>query len=185
MKKKTNTYISKNKLTSRNRIYYTHDNGGCPFKVVANNKGIFIYKRGEEERYDELVYSVKKFLGYWRGYDSTRYKQHGNSILIQINKYEYVCVRQVIYKFKTNERILDYITPLGPSDVPYPIAYGENYIYFMLDFKMIHRDDLETPITIENAEKLYGEFYGYIGDKKGKHKKYNMKNVKILVGRQN
>lgn len=84
-------------------------------------------------------------------------------ILIQINEFRYVYVGDKIYSFDTNEKILDYISPMGRNDVPYPVAYGENNIYFMLDHKFIHKSELKTPVTVENSMSLYGEFYGHIG----------------------
>ncbi len=185
----TNTYIPKNKLTTRDRIYCIHDNFTRPFKVVADNKGIqiFTYKIVTEdyqtEDYTKLVKQFTNFFGYWSGYDSSPYKFHGNSILIQISKNEYVSVGWEIYSFKTDEEILDYVSPVGNSDVPYPVAFGENNVYFMLDKKYIRKDDLETSVTVKNAEKLYSEFYGHIGTKQGKQPKYNMKNVKIIQKR--
>ena len=54
----------------------------------------------------------------------------------------------------------------------------------MLDKKFITKDELETPATVKNAEKIYGEFYGWIGTKKGKYRKQKIKNVKILEKRR-
>ena len=186
--KTTRSYIPITKLTSKNGWHKIHDNGGRPFEVQVNNKAITVYTFKDETEakqkgnYSKQVAKFNKFLGYFSGYDITPYKFHGNSLLVQLSKHEYVFIGWMIYRFKTDDIILDYVSPVGNSDVPYPVAYGENNIYFMLDQKMIRRDELETPITFTNAEKLYGEFYGHSGYKK--HKKFNMKSVKVLVKRR-
>lgn len=195
----TKSYIPFNKLSSRDRIYYTHDNGGRPFKVVANSSGIYVYKKEKQDDDDEdedneddeendedngiytnLVFKVNKFLGYWTGFDSSPYKMHGNSVLIRVKNNRYIFVGWNIYQFDTDEEILDYISYVGNSDVPYPIAYGPEYVYFMLDKKRIKKSDLELEATVANAGDLYGEFYGHVGSKKGKHEKNNFNNVVVL-----
>ena len=186
-KKSTRTYVPKNKLTNRKKVYNIHDNGGRPFQVVIDINGIFVYEIDQEATsdrddyvYDELVYKTNNFLGYWSGYDSSPYKMNGNSILIKIKKYEYVCIGMIIFKFNTDEEILDYVSPVGNSDVPYPVAFSENNVYFMLDYKFVSKDDLDTPATVQDAENLYGEFYEI---KKNSPVIHKMKNVRILVDR--
>ena len=87
-----------------------------------------------------------------------------------------------IYQFETDDEIVDYVSPVGNSDVPYPVAFGENDVYFMLDKKLVKHDELETEVSVANAEDLYGEFYGHIGSKK-KIAKLPMKNVVMLQKR--
>lgn len=108
---------------------------------------------------------------------------HGNSILIQISDHKYIYVGNIIYEFATDEKIIDYVSPVGNSDVPYPVAIGSDNVYFMLDKQFIKSQDLETPITVANAENLYSEFYGHIGSKKGKYNKYDFKDVKLKQDR--
>ncbi len=185
-KRSTRSYVDKNKLTSKDRNYLIHDNGGRPFKVVVNNKGISIYKpKNEDElmanKHSKLITTIKKFNGYWSGYDSSPYKMNGNTILIKVSNHEYIYIGSEIYRFKTDDIMKDYVSPVGNNDVPHPVTYGEDNVYFMLDKKMIRNEDLETPIDVQNAEKLYGEFYGHLGS--GKHRKYNMKNVKKIHNR--
>jgi len=180
----TKSYIPKDKLSSRDKIYYTENNDSRPFKVIANNTGIHIYKginnENYEQIYDKLTMNIKSFQGYWDGFDSTPNKKTGNSLLVKITDHKYIFIGGNIFQFTTNDKILDYVSPLGPNDVSYPVAFGTEYVYFMVNNKMIKNNDLETPITIANAEDIYFEFYGHIGSKKGTHHKYAMKNVKIL-----
>ncbi|XWV24520.1 mg989 protein [Tupanvirus deep ocean] len=184
----TDSFITLNSLGNQTKEYLIHDNGGRPFKVIANKNNIRIYKReydedSDEDIYDEMILEFTDIDGYWDGFDSSPYEMHGNSILIKLSDNEYIWVGWEIYKFKTNEIILDYVSPVGNSDVPYPVAFGENYVYFMLDQQMIKIDDLETTVSVKNSEDLYGEFYGHVGSAKGNHKRYKMKNVKLLQKR--
>lgn len=181
--KNTKSYISAKKLTSKSRIYDIHDNFNRPFRVICNNKGIYVYKK-TGENYDQLIIKIRKFQGYWSGYDSSAYKMNGNSILVQLARNKYIFIGWEIYEFTTEDEIIDYISPVGNNDVPYPVAYGTKNVYFMLDKVFIKNEDLETPITVANAEDLYGEFYGWIGSKKGSHQKYKFKNIKIIQKRE-
>jgi hypothetical protein len=184
----TNSFIKKSDLTSHNKEYAVHDNGGRPFKVVVNNKGIEIYTTNDNEypAYNIHILSLKKFIGYWVGFDSSYYTAyHGNSILVQETKHSYVSIGWIIYRFRTDEEIQDYISPIGGSDVPYPISLGENNVYFMLDNKYISKDDLMVHAIPINAELLYSEFYGHIyPDNKKNQKEHKFKKYELLVKRR-
>ena len=164
----TNSFVTKNELRDEFE-YEIHDNGGRPFKVIANQNGIYIYthanKYFEDYDYNILVKEYNQFVGYWSGFDSTPYKMHGNSILIKIDTYNYVYVGSEIFSFRTDEEIIDYISPVGNNDVPYPIAYTQNYVYFPFDKSYLFRNQLETPVSVKNAEKLSQEFYGHLDNK--------------------
>ena len=183
--KTTKSYTPKNKLSSTVREYYIHDNGGKPFKVSVNKKEIdvYIYKSDDPEIYKKRIIQIKNFIGFWYGFDASPRPQHGNSILVQINANKYVYIGSEIYEFKTKDKILDYISPIGNSDVPYPVAYGTENVYFLLDRQFIKNDELETPITVANSSEIYGEYYGHIGTKKGTHNKHNILNIKFLQKR--
>jgi len=180
----TNSFIKRNKIT--NKSYLIHDNGGTPFKVIVSNDNIKIYTYKDSDtkikEYDVLLLTFPKFTGYWYGYDML-YHDHGNSILIQLTPNQYVYVGSVIQSFETSEEILDYMSPLGNSDVPYPVAYSDNYVYFMLDNKYVKKDKLETDAIAANASEIYGEFY-----KQQMHKKsdltHKFKKLKTLVKRR-
>ena len=58
----------------------------------------------------------------------------GNTILAQVSGNKYLCIAEFIYEFETkNEKILKYYSHVGNSDVPYPLAVGENNVYFLID----------------------------------------------------
>ncbi len=195
----TNSYVPRNALTARKRIYFIHDNGGRPFKFVADNTGIKIFTYPEPDlndpewyKFDPTGYTISvmnipKFLGYWRGYDTSPYMMHGNSILVHLGPKRYVFVGLTVIQFTTNDVILDYVSYVGNNDVPYPIAYGVDNIYFILDGAMIRRKILEAdiPITVANAEKLYFDgMYGQLAKNKWKYRNFKIKNTKRLIDRR-
>jgi hypothetical protein len=57
---------------------------------------------------------------------------HGASCLLELketNKYLYI--GEVIFSFTTTEPILYFATNMGNNDVPDPVAYSKNNVYFM------------------------------------------------------
>lgn len=181
--KTTKSFIKRDRIS--NKSYLIHDNGASPFKVVVskNSIKIYIYKNSDAKikEYDILLLTFSKFIGYWYGYDIL-YHDHGNSILIQLTTTQYIYVGSEIKSFETSEEILDYISPLGNSDVPYPVAYSDNYVYFMLESQYVKKDKLETDAIVTNADAIYGEFY-----KKKIYKNTNVthkfKKLKTLIKR--
>ena len=145
--------------------YLIHDNGGRPFAVYISSKhdAVSIYKLPEEFKvihYDEIrkkdsykYYSelIKKYKckdvfigkspknemtksskGYGKGFD-------GNTILVKLSDKRYIYIGDGIFEFTSLHKIVDYQSPVGNSDVPYPYAIDEkdNY-YLMLDSVIIH-----------------------------------------------
>jgi hypothetical protein len=191
--KNTKSYISKKNFTVIGNKYFVDDNGNKPFMIDINKKGIFIYKRNldinnvflyeQSGKYDyemkiiegfhklyiynELIIKLKlsDVQGYFYGYDSSQYKSNGNSLLIKLGKKNtYLYIGSVIYVFQSDDIILDYISYMGGNDVPYPVAYTNEYVYFMLDCKKVKRSDLVLSATVSNAGNIYGEFYGHINN---------------------
>uniref|UniRef100_A0A6C0CBD1 Uncharacterized protein n=1 Tax=viral metagenome TaxID=1070528 RepID=A0A6C0CBD1_9ZZZZ len=156
--KTTNSYISYDKIKGL-ASYAVHCNGGRPFIVNVEPGEINILVG--DTTYKRLK-PIKDFEGYWTGYDASPYKNHGNTILIKINEHKYIYVGCEIFSFRTKEEILDFISPLGNSDVPYPLAYGTENIYFLCERSYVRADQMHLEPTVLNAEELYGEFYGHI-----------------------
>lgn len=191
----TNTYMPRNSPKNKPRTYLIHDNGGRPFLVVANKKAITVYtddnynnfdRPDEKLKYETECVKFTKFQGYWSGLDSSPNKMHGNSILVKINDHKYVFIGLEIYSFETKDVIQDYISPVGNSDVPYPVAYGKDNVYFLIDNSYMDRKYIITEATVANAVDIYMEFYGHInGDAKGRNNrpKHKIKNKKVIQKR--
>ena len=179
---KTDSFIEKTELLYQEHHYFTMVNGGYTFNVSIKNNTIFVLAidcKKEDIYFNPNIYNIPLFkldnyLGYWYGYDTGFSKQHGNSILIK-KPTQYIYIGDVVYSFSTKSPIIDYISPVGNSDVPYPIAYDKYNIYFMLDKVYVSRKLFTTKINLANAEKIYGEFYDkFYHGQKGSHKMENL-----------
>ena len=52
--------IKKQNKKSKSKTYYTHDNGGRPFKVVVEDKKVYVYKyKKYDETTNSFLYSEK------------------------------------------------------------------------------------------------------------------------------
>lgn len=126
--------------------YFTHDNGGRPYKVVVgrrNNKKIIkIYKQNKhDDTYSgtPLVYSPKKiFIGRSGLNEMTKYSGgsgkafDGNSILLKMSEKNYIYIGVSVTSFKSFAKITRYKSHVGNSDVPYPYAIDINKNYYLI-----------------------------------------------------
>jgi hypothetical protein len=107
----------------------------------------------------------------------------GNSILLKISSNRYVFIGSEVYEFSTdNDNITKYYSPVGNNDVPYPFAYGDKNIYFMLDRKFVSYN--KAPIlNNRDITDAYSHYYGLFGYEKLNKYSKNMKNIKIIHDR--
>lgn len=197
METKNNEIINKLKTTESyityentcNHTYEIHDNGGVPYhvKVSRNNIQVYTSKYYNNDSYEldnmtpdkfaksytKLVTSFTNFDGYWSGYDSSAHQEHGNSILVKLSKSKYVHISSDISSFEIDDdKIIDFISCMGNNDVPYPVAYGREYVYFLGgDGRRVQRSNISLEITVENADDMYEEFYGHINSINGEKMK--------------
>jgi len=135
-------------ITSKTFLGVTHDNGNRPFVVHMDSaKRTFIYKQ-----VDYLVLDVKKIF---KG-------QLNSSCLLQLTKrkkgYNYYFVGIETFSFKTSEKIINYVAPIGNSNVPYPYAESKNYYYMLLDRVYFKKSNLD--IDMENSDyDLYNYYW--------------------------
>ena len=135
-----------------NNIYYTHDNGGRPFKVVIDPKirMINVFKNSDPknyETYDLNIYTntyEKIFIGKSEENKMTLFSGgigesfDGNSILCLLANRKYLYIGERIFTFdiigSDQNKIIKYISDVGNNDVPYPYAIdAENNIYFLIE----------------------------------------------------
>jgi len=149
--------------------YYTHNNGGRPYKIVQSDKKIEIYgviiDENRKEKYDNLILTVKNYKNLFTGKNGKK----GNSVLIHVLD-KYIYIGGYIGEFKTNEKIIEYYSPIGNNDVPYPYAVGEKHTYLMLESKKIANKNL----VVEPYEQFYNEKKAFVSSL---FKKFNM-NIK-------
>lgn len=109
----------------------------------------------KEYKYDKLVYS-SKYSRIFIGEDIDWKEAKGNSILIEKSKHNYVFIGECIYEFHTPDEIIEYHSPVGNSNVPYPYAIGEKNVYFMIEYQSVLRSSLTESDMKDPYSKLYG-----------------------------
>lgn len=150
-----------------------HDNGGRPFvmyfspqkdsvaiykipKGFLEPEGVYHKDKTFVKYYSELVkrYKCKDvFIGLSPKNEMTKFskgfgkKFEGNTNLIKLSDKRYVYVGETIYEFTSLHDIVDYQSPVGNNDVPYPYAIDEkNNYYLMLDHVIVNfPDKVENP----------------------------------------
>ena len=125
--------------------YYTHDNGGKPFKVqIHPNNVVDIYRQDDDAHdlyhFTLTVHPQKVFVGKSRLNSMTKYSGghgsefDGNSILLELDSNTYEFIGNKIFTFTTLVKIVSYESPVGNNDVPYPYAIDEHgNIYLLLE----------------------------------------------------
>ena len=209
LQKNNQEYKKINRETKGFLKYFTHDNGGRPFLVYVGKKEVHIYKQNEKDFYtlwSDLSKDDKKnawmyiklikkykplevFIGKSPKNDMTKFsmgygkKFDGNSILLKISKNRYVFIGSEVYEFSTSDdTIIKYYSPVGNNDVPYPFAYGDKNIYFMLDRKTVSYKNAQA-LDNMNKTDAYMHYYGHSGYAKLEKYSKKMKSVKIIQKR--
>ena len=154
-----------------------HDNGGRPFVMYFSPKkdSATVYKIPQEfsaidfkemkkkdyfKYYSELVKRFKckdVFIGVSPKNEMTKFskgygkKFEGNTNLIKLSDKRYVYVGETIFEFTSLKKIVDYQSPVGNSDVPYPYAIDEKDNYYLMLDKVI----VTSPMTEEGPYDKY------------------------------
>lgn len=102
-----------------------------------NYKKVFIGKDVRINGVWILVYNEDNHSIHGEKVSDEYKREDGNSILINTSDNKYVYIGSEIYDFETDDEIVDYYSPIGNSDVPYPFAIGLKYTYLMLEHKKI------------------------------------------------
>lgn len=163
---------SVSKSTS-SKIYQIHNNGSHPYSVHVKKTTAEIINNKTDKLAKTVVYK-KIFVGdnslKIAGY-APNGKYPGNTILFELPQNKYLYVAEGITELKPvlGEKILNYYSPVGNSDVPYPYAVGENNTYLLAENVII-------PNQLLNLKKdVYGWYY--TADKKY-IKSLKLKNIK-------
>lgn len=147
------------------KSYKTHSNGSFPFNVVVVDKTILIFKNisKSDENSWQLCSSIKSYSKVFIGKNTKKYSINsrygsftGNTILIEVKQpCSYMYIGNSIVEFKTKEPILQYHSVMGDSDVPYPFAISENYIYVTMG------NDFAYTKRIKGDPDPWGSYYGF------------------------
>ena len=152
-KKNVNIYKVPKKIYDENLKNILNEN----FKDLSKNKS----------NYSELIKEYKNVKQIFIGKSSSQSEMarwsggygknfDGNSILIEIKDKQYCYIGNLINEFTTKDKIKKYESPVGGNDVPYPVAYSDESIYFF-DFNNIKRlsKDLFTSLKVDDLWKNY------------------------------
>lgn len=151
------------------KCYKIHDNGGVPFVVALEKNEATVYSQKFIEDKNKYVKEKELFsVPYTRAFIGDnklglkeyikKGKYKGNSILLYLGRNDYIYIGSEILKFKTADScpIVDYFSPVGNSDVPYPYALSETKVYLM-------DDKIVLPIDLIDAKKdAYAQYYRYL-----------------------
>jgi hypothetical protein len=156
-------------------IYHILDNSGHPFEVkVSEDNTVSIYenKDSEEDSYSsykeepfktykpEKIFIGKSILNKMTEFSGARDnpKWDGNSILLELNskKLEYLYIGYEIYSFKAYTKIVEYVSPVGNSGVPYPYAIDElgNYYLMIEEIVLENNDKIKKAIQDKSNVKV-------------------------------
>lgn len=120
--------------------YLTHNNYYRAYKVkVTDNKVDVFFHTGNELYTPLFSYNPERiFIGKSPLNSMTSFSGghgpafDGNSVLLHIEDDKYVYIGHVIYEFRSQNKIIDYISPVGNNCVPYPYAIDCEGKHFML-----------------------------------------------------
>lgn len=142
--------------------YFTHDNGGRPFKVTLKSSGVvkIFVSTAIVPKGGIIVFEPKLYTRFLKGYDAsnifigksplnetTKFSGaygkpfDGNSILLKLNNLshstsnKYIFIGSRIFEFETEEPILKFYSTISNNDVPYPVAFTKSHVYIMSELE--------------------------------------------------
>jgi hypothetical protein len=166
--------------------YEIHDNGSVPFRVEVRGKTVTVLQNMDTYKMINGKFTViehpnktftvnvdEVFVG--KTSPTGPKSPPGTTVLFRVGS-KYTYVGSEMYEFTTNDVILKYYSDLGNSDVPYPYAIGEKYIYIMLDKVAVEKS------LFDMKQDIYKQYYEKY-DKKTKLKAIKLKTKKVQTGK--
>jgi len=156
------------------KSFMTRWNGGKPYLIYFNDKEAFIYYIPSNVFIDNSLYSEKEDDNKWMyiklakkyifskiyiGKSPKLYTNkpfYGNTILLKINENKYIFIDECIKEFTYKNEIINFISPIGISDIPLPYAIDRYYNYIIIyDMNLFHGSkNIKDPnLYYENLDK--------------------------------
>lgn len=143
------------------QVYELYDNGDGYWLAVVNDNNVQVLaKIYENDNYDVYhtkkildVTGIKVFIGMSSLDPYTKFSGgndiNGTSILVQLNQTpEYLYIGNEMYRFKTLDPIIEYVSPVGNNSVPYPFALDKHGRYYlMIEKKIVFKPGLSKIIS--------------------------------------
>jgi len=176
------TTDTKIKTQGSPKVYFTHDNGGRPFKVIITGRKIDIYEARYPDwdlpdKYQDLIhyeyrrtYQVppkgKIFIGddpenIYKSRPDYLKEWLGNSILAELSPGRYLFIGESVFEFRTangNSGITLFRSPVGNNDVPYPFAMDDEYIYLLIENVRVAKTNIDLN---QKPFDPYTQYYGH------------------------
>ena len=137
------------KRQQQQQCYFTHDNGGRPFKVCFNGHSFWVFTPSNQVDDDDEVHDAvavkptkhaRAFIGRSPLNAMTEFsgghgpKFDGNSMMFELAPNRYMFIGECIRVFDTRSPIAAFVSHVGNSDVPYPFAVDrDGGIYLMIE----------------------------------------------------
>ena len=175
--------IFSEKMLEQNN-YLTHNNGDRPYRVIIKDSKTIIINEHTNTKIITFI-PTKIWIGESKLTEMTKFSCgygdnfKGNSILLYVNNY-YVFIGHNIFSFQTEYEIINYVSEVGNSDVPYPYAVDIKNNYYLM------REEIMLPIPDEFSKNPYDYYYSdknykdiinvkkFIAEHKGTKKYYNV-----------
>jgi len=172
---KTEKKVSKSNKSTKYNIL---DNGGNPFTVHVYKTQVEVYREND----NKLIFTFDHPLKVWIGDSMSHDKgDDGNSIVVQIKHDTYVYIGSEIYQFQLSdakEKVVEYVSHIGNSGVPYPYLLTNKNIYFMCEKRYASRDIYSDEDIFNDP---YIKFYESNSSKsKSPEQGRKIKHVKVL-----
>ena len=157
--------------------------------LVVKDGDVYVYKF-QKSKFDQPIHSFKpkhNFIGKSKVCPMIQFSEakdnssfDGNTLLLECEDIEYVYISGLeIFKFKTDDKIIDYISLIGNNMIPYTFAVGEKYTYFLSShYKFIENDKIEEG-TFLNPTKNSLDPYDYHVEKCGKDAFKKLEHIQI------
>ena len=132
-------------------IFIMHYNYENKYLVVIIDSIVYVYKN-KIYKFDPPLFTFEAknvFIGKSLVCPMTEFSGardkidfDGNTILLECENNEYVYISGLeIVKFKTDDKVIDYLSLMGNNMIPYAIMVGERYTYFLYHrYKFIEND---------------------------------------------
>lgn len=143
------------------QFFNIHDNGDIPFKVEINDNVVDIFSN--HGSIPILKRNAKKiFIGESPKNEMTTFSGGygsdflGNSILLQLEDNQYEFIGRTIFTFSSLAEIVEFVSPVGNNDVPYPHAIdidGNTYL-------LIEEVVLLKGVSAASKVDPYSYYYG-------------------------
>lgn len=157
--------------------YYTIDNGDRPFKVVVKDGIVDVYIKlegGMDAPVSSKIWSdkpvihvkaIRVFPGRSPLSRMTKFSggtgpgTTGNTVLVQIAPLTYLHIGWCIQKITTPEEVVQFVSPIGNNDVPYPYFTTPTKVYLVEEKVWFHK----TSLAPECVKDPYDQYYDHEG----------------------